>query len=495
MLTGSAFQEATSLEHVYEVACAGRHSDIDALLMTFPASARIRDPLAIALRGMKSATGGDVPGGLALLKRAVTHCDGAVRAYIADLLVPLMIMSNQIEEAGELLDALDDPPDDLRPALVALQAVIAARQGSDALSASLAAEALEHGRALDNQIVVGRLIQRTGLAAFYREDFEEAQERALEAARVFERVESHRNAALAYSILYVIAHDWVCDPDITRFYARRLTMSAHLAGDLSLENVGLLAQLETAAEAGDTRRFGSIRGRLLANPLSEQWSRNRFNYAIAEALAQGWAGHFDVVRASMMSLRQLESVSLGERALCDAILAIVALTTWQIEDARTFARRVIGHTTERSTKEPLYEARRRRIARILAAAVCIILGDTTRGRRALSRSFDPEQRFAAILTPDGMDENRTPALMIGYARFINEACRVAALARPRHGLTDAELEVLKALPEGATLAIIASSLGKSKKTVEKQVGNIYTKLQVGSRAEAVRRARDLGIYA
>jgi DNA-binding NarL/FixJ family response regulator len=45
------------------------------------------------------------------------------------------------------------------------------------------------------------------------------------------------------------------------------------------------------------------------------------------------------------------------------------------------------------------------------------------------------------------------------------------------------------------LASIATSLGKSRKTVEKQVGSIYTKLQVGNRAEAVRRARDLGIHA
>ena len=94
-----------------------------------------------------------------------------------------------------------------------------------------------------------------------------------------------------------------------------------------------------------------------------------------------------------------------------------------------------------------------------------------------------------------MDEIRTPSLMRGYARFLNNACRVAALARPQIGLTEAELEVLNSLPDGSTLSTIALSLGKSRKTVEKQVSSIYTKLQVSNRAQAVRRARDLGIFS
>jgi DNA-binding NarL/FixJ family response regulator len=55
------------------------------------------------------------------------------------------------------------------------------------------------------------------------------------------------------------------------------------------------------------------------------------------------------------------------------------------------------------------------------------------------------------------------------------------------------MEVLQALPAGMTLATIALSLGKSRKTVERQVGNIYAKLQVANRAQAIQRARDLGL--
>jgi DNA-binding CsgD family transcriptional regulator len=495
MLNDHAPESVVTLERFYEVAAIGRHADIVALLERFPASARIRDPIAIALRGMKAVTGGDVPGGLALLKRSAEHCEGRARHYILDLLIPVLVNTNEIDEAARLLEGADDVAGELVPVFLAMRAVVAARQGADAASEAFAREALQTGRGMDNGSIVGRTLQRIGMAAFYREDFEEAQERALEAARWFERIESHRHAALAYSILYVIAHDWLSDPDVTRFYARRMTMSAHLAGDASLENTGLLGQLVTAAEAGDSRRYGSVRGRLLANPLNEQYSRGRLNYVISEALSYGWAGHFEMARVSLTSLRNLGELSLPERSLCDALLAVVALATWQLDLARSLARRAISQTSERSGKEPVFDARRRRIARILAAAVCIILGDTTRGRRALSRAVDPEQRFASMISPLGMDEERTPALMRGYARFINQACASASLVRPQYGLTDAELEILRALPEGVTLATIAATLGKSRKTVEKQVGSIYSKLEVGNRAEAVRRARDLGIYA
>jgi DNA-binding NarL/FixJ family response regulator len=141
----------------------------------------------------------------------------------------------------------------------------------------------------------------------------------------------------------------------------------------------------------------------------------------------------------------------------------------------------------------LIDARRRRVARILVAAVCIALGDPVRGRRALSRFVDPEQRFAAIIDASGMDEEQTPAVMRGFAKFLNAACAAANAARPTHALTEAELEVLKALPAGMTLATIAMSLGKSRKTVERQVGNIYAKLHVANRAQAIQRARDLGL--
>jgi DNA-binding NarL/FixJ family response regulator len=60
-------------------------------------------------------------------------------------------------------------------------------------------------------------------------------------------------------------------------------------------------------------------------------------------------------------------------------------------------------------------------------------------------------------------------------------------------LTDREREVLDLIARGESNAEIASSLTISVKTVRNHVSNIFSKLQVADRAQAVIRARDAGL--
>jgi LuxR family maltose regulon positive regulatory protein len=60
-------------------------------------------------------------------------------------------------------------------------------------------------------------------------------------------------------------------------------------------------------------------------------------------------------------------------------------------------------------------------------------------------------------------------------------------------LTQGELRVLRLLPTHLTLAEIASQLGLSRATVKNHVAAIYRKLQTPTRAETVRRGRELGL--
>jgi LuxR family maltose regulon positive regulatory protein len=85
--------------------------------------------------------------------------------------------------------------------------------------------------------------------------------------------------------------------------------------------------------------------------------------------------------------------------------------------------------------------------------------------------------------------------MRGYARFVNAAVEAAKARRPGFALTPTELAILRALPEGRTLEAIAADFQKSRKTIERHVGSIYQKLEVSNRAQAIRRARELGIFA
>jgi DNA-binding NarL/FixJ family response regulator len=60
-------------------------------------------------------------------------------------------------------------------------------------------------------------------------------------------------------------------------------------------------------------------------------------------------------------------------------------------------------------------------------------------------------------------------------------------------LTDRERELLALLAQGLTNAAIAERLSLSPKTVRNHVSNIFSKLQVADRAEAILRAREAGL--
>jgi DNA-binding NarL/FixJ family response regulator len=71
----------------------------------------------------------------------------------------------------------------------------------------------------------------------------------------------------------------------------------------------------------------------------------------------------------------------------------------------------------------------------------------------------------------------------------------AASLDPFPGLTEREREILDLVARGLTNAEIARRLVVSDKTVRNHVSNVFAKLQVAGRAEAVARARDAGLGA
>lgn len=83
--------------------------------------------------------------------------------------------------------------------------------------------------------------------------------------------------------------------------------------------------------------------------------------------------------------------------------------------------------------------------------------------------------------------------LLGYVRHQQgEASRVAAATEALH-LTPRETDVLSRLVEDDTEAGIADALGVSPHTIRTHVKNLYAKLQVHSRAQAVRAAFERGL--
>lgn len=491
-LDGRAKSGQLTVKALYDVATLGDAEKVRALLSRVSSRDRLVDPLAIGLRATDAIIRGEMANGLALFGRAISHGEGRDREYLTELMVPYLISNARMDEAATLLAATTNDVVELRPAFDALRAIVAAQAGRDAESRTLAAQAVKAGRLLDVPVIAARILQRAGLAAFFRDDFDEAQELALEAAQAFQAVGALRQVCHAYSLLYVITHECIGDPELTRLYAERMTVFAQRAGDVAMQNNGFVAQLEIAAQSGDVRRLGSIRSRLLANPRSAQY-RERFAFIISEALLQTWAGQFTPAYALLQSAARATDRTLHERALCHGFMGLLALARGDEAAGRQAAQRVIGQTAHHRTPEALHEARTRRVARIVAACTSILAGDVTRGRRALSSFFDPDGTIVELADRGVLDENHVPPMMRGLARAVTVVQEYVTQRKPKHTLTETEVRTLQLLLTGDTLESIAGRMGRSVNTVKGHVKAIYEKLDVSTRAAAVRRAREVGI--
>ena len=93
-----------------------------------------------------------------------------------------------------------------------------------------------------------------------------------------------------------------------------------------------------------------------------------------------------------------------------------------------------------------------------------------------------------------VDPFENPSLAMTLIDSFRQAPRGGAGFRPvRSELTDREWEVLDLLTSGEGTEGIARALVLSTETVRSHLKNLYRKLGVVSRAEAVRRGRELGL--
>ena len=114
--------------------------------------------------------------------------------------------------------------------------------------------------------------------------------------------------------------------------------------------------------------------------------------------------------------------------------------------------------------EAPYEAAR---ARLLVAEACRSMGDDETAELEIEAARDELARLGAEADP----ARAAPGPSV-------------AAAGGRHGLTPRELQVLRRLATGESNKAIAARLGVSRRTVDRHVSNLYTKLQVSSRAAA-----------
>jgi LuxR family maltose regulon positive regulatory protein len=146
---------------------------------------------------------------------------------------------------------------------------------------------------------------------------------------------------------------------------------------------------------------------------------------------------------------------------------------------------------------------------LLKASAEDALGDAGASSRALERALDLAEPDGLLLPfllhplPELLE--RHSRLRSTHASLISEilnllsghapAARTGAAEPLQDPLTEGELRVLRYLPTNLRGPEIASELFVSPNTIGSHLRNLYAKLGVHSRADAVTRARDLGLLS
>jgi len=107
------------------------------------------------------------------------------------------------------------------------------------------------------------------------------------------------------------------------------------------------------------------------------------------------------------------------------------------------------------------------------------------------KGADQEEMLRAIRAVSRGEALFGPTIAARLTSFFNNSSSHAAAAFPN--LTDREREVLNLLAQGLSNQEIAGKLVITVKTVRNHVSNIFSKLQVVDRVQAIIRARDAGM--
>jgi DNA-binding NarL/FixJ family response regulator len=112
-------------------------------------------------------------------------------------------------------------------------------------------------------------------------------------------------------------------------------------------------------------------------------------------------------------------------------------------------------------------------------------------RGYLLKGATGEETIRAIRSVSGGEAIFSPSVAQRLIQYFSAPPVEQATLFPE--LTEREREVLQLIAQGYTNSAIAEQLTLSPKTVRNHVSNIFGKLQVAGRAEAIIRARDAGM--
>jgi DNA-binding NarL/FixJ family response regulator len=109
------------------------------------------------------------------------------------------------------------------------------------------------------------------------------------------------------------------------------------------------------------------------------------------------------------------------------------------------------------------------------------------------KDADEEEMVLSIRAVGKGEAIFSPAIATRVLAYFAASAQGGALPQAFPTLTDRERDILRLIAQGHPNPTIARQLSLSTKTVGNYVSNIFTKLQVADRAQAIIRARDAGL--
>ncbi|GAC1404422.1 MAG: hypothetical protein NVSMB64_07620 [Candidatus Velthaea sp.] len=440
---------------------------------------------ADVLRAALVQRGGDVAQADRYLLRLEAQLVDEEHDLLLEFYVPLLISKGDLERAERLILAASPNDAGGRAGIAALASVIAALRGEFDVSATAAERAMETLTFSDDVFHRTTVLQRLSLASFYRYEYLAAMDLGLSAAKAAEGAGYPRYAAIAYTVPYSVAHSVLADPRLALYYAERTTISARQAGDDSFVRHGLASQAIVAAESGNPARLKSIARRIITARNAKQY-REEFAVGLALALPLGWERQYEQFAAAITALR--EGRGPMERAHCDALLGFCAYVRGDVIEARKRTRSAL-HLTRPNTAIALHDDNNRRLARGIAAAVCMRIGDRVRAERAL------ETKDMAATPQATLATGNYAAIVAGYGILFDVAAQEMRSVGSELDviLTPAQRMLLHELAAGKSIPEISREIGRSVTTLRTHAQQINERLGVSGRAAAITRARQLGL--
>ncbi|WP_370227738.1 response regulator [Mesoflavibacter sp.] len=107
----------------------------------------------------------------------------------------------------------------------------------------------------------------------------------------------------------------------------------------------------------------------------------------------------------------------------------------------------------------------------------------------LLKDVNPHELFNGIVDTLNGGAAMNPSIALKTLKLLRNPVDFKDVSKEDINLTNREVEVLEQLSKGLSYKVIADNLFLSPSTVRKHIENIYSKLQVHSKLEAVQKAR------